>query len=330
MRKKKGGGGEDCGSWMDTYGDMVTLLLCFFVLLYSMSTLDNEKFKIFVRSINPNVSEEQIGINQDEGEYGVEDEIRLDPDDPVVDEVELLNMLYEELAEALNEAGVEGVTVTGGEGYTYVAFQGKTFFGGNSSILTEQGQQVLGVFCDVVAPLTSQISQINIMAHTAQADPEEENTPRGDRVLSAMRAAEVCVFIQNREIIDPEKLVDISYGQFRPVADNNTSEGRAQNRRVELLIIEEGADARSLNEYYEEYMSGANADRTIVTDGMPKAGEEGFVTPQGGEEMPENDASMQPPLLPAEGEGALDNPEEAPPAGAADNPGEAPQGDAAE
>ena len=63
--KKRKSGGEDCGSWMDTYGDMVTLLLCFFVLLYSMSTLDNEKFKIFVRSINPNVSEEQIGINQD-------------------------------------------------------------------------------------------------------------------------------------------------------------------------------------------------------------------------------------------------------------------------
>ena len=41
---KKRGGDEDCGSWMDTYGDMVTLLLCFFVLLYSMSALDMEKF----------------------------------------------------------------------------------------------------------------------------------------------------------------------------------------------------------------------------------------------------------------------------------------------
>ena len=101
--KKRKSGGEDCGSWMDTYGDMVTLLLCFFVLLYSMSTLDNEKFKIFVRSINPNVSEEQIGINQDEGDYGVEDEIRLDPDDPIVDEVELLNMLYEERKQLVSD-----------------------------------------------------------------------------------------------------------------------------------------------------------------------------------------------------------------------------------
>lgn len=42
-RRKKGGGGEDCGSWMDTYGDMVTLLLCFFVMLYSMSDLKDRK-----------------------------------------------------------------------------------------------------------------------------------------------------------------------------------------------------------------------------------------------------------------------------------------------
>ena len=52
-RKKGGGGGEDCGSWMDTYGDMVTLLLCFFVMLYSMSNLDQQKWEVFVKSIFP-------------------------------------------------------------------------------------------------------------------------------------------------------------------------------------------------------------------------------------------------------------------------------------
>ena len=50
-RKKAGGGGEDCGSWMDTYGDMVTLLLCFFVMLYSMSDINQQKWEMFVKSI---------------------------------------------------------------------------------------------------------------------------------------------------------------------------------------------------------------------------------------------------------------------------------------
>ena len=50
IKKKSGGGGG--ANWMDTYGDMVTLLLCFFVLLYSISTIDAEKWMIVVRSFN--------------------------------------------------------------------------------------------------------------------------------------------------------------------------------------------------------------------------------------------------------------------------------------
>ena len=49
MKKKRKAGGA---SWMDTYGDMVTLLLCFFVLLYSMSTVDQEKWEEVVRSFS--------------------------------------------------------------------------------------------------------------------------------------------------------------------------------------------------------------------------------------------------------------------------------------
>ena len=108
------------------------------------------------------------------------------------------------------------------------------------------------------------------MGHTAQADPERANNPRNDRILSVMRAAEVCLFIQGRGIISPDKLVSIGYGQFHPIADNATSEGRAKNRRVEILLIDEGAEIRNINEYFEEYYSGANADKTIVTDGVPE------------------------------------------------------------
>ena len=65
-------------------------------------------------------------------------------------------------------------------------------------------------------------------------------------MLSAMRAAEVCIFIQEKGVIKPEKLVNISYGQFRPVADNSTREGRTKNRRVEILMIDE-ARPHSMN-----------------------------------------------------------------------------------
>ena len=56
--KKKGGGGGGGANWMDTYGDMVTLLLCFFVLLYSISTIDQDKWMVFIQSFNRDAVEE--------------------------------------------------------------------------------------------------------------------------------------------------------------------------------------------------------------------------------------------------------------------------------
>jgi len=273
---KKRGGGDEGGSWMDTYGDLVTLLMTFFVLLYSMSSIDSAKWDVFVRSIFPNgrpgdKSAEQIIIN---GQATDKDEPAGEIGDSGAPENTVdqnnINELYLQIAQALNAAGIDGVEVSRGQDYTFVVFKDKAFFAGDSSVITPQGQETLSIFCDTIAPDANKLSQVNIMGHTAQADPERANNPRNDRILSVMRAAEVCLFIQGRGIISPDKLVSIGYGQFHPIADNATSEGRAKNRRVEILLIDEGAEIRNINEYFEEYYSGANADKTIVTDGVPE------------------------------------------------------------
>lgn len=272
MKKKKSGGGG--ANWMDTYGDMVTLLMTFFVLLYSMSNLDAKKWEVFVRSINPDKGvdqAEQVAIN------GVMDDTEdvLDGGSDIPEqEVFDTEQLYLILAEELERQGVDGVELSRGEDYTFIVFQDRTFFGGDSSELTDTGREVLDVFCDVLDQASDQISQINIMGHTTQADPNRPNFVREDRMLSSMRAAEVCIFIQQREVIEPDKLVTIGYGQFRPLDTADTDEARARNRRVELLLVDEGADTRSLNEYYEEYISGTNADRTVVTDSSRNQGED--------------------------------------------------------
>ena len=307
---KKRGGGDEGGSWMDTYGDLVALLMTFFVLLYSMSSIDSAKWDVFVRSIFPNgrpgdKSAEQIIINgqatnKDEpaGEIGDSGA----PENTV--EADNVNELYLQIAQALNAAGIDGVEVSRGQDYTFVVFKDKAFFAGDSSVITPQGQETLSIFCDTIAPDANKLSQVNIMGHTAQADPERANNPRNDRILSVMRAAEVCLFIQGRGIISPEKLVSIGYGQFHPIADNATSEGRAKNRRVEILLIDEGAEIRNINEYFEEYYSGANADKTIVTDGVPE-------NIQAEQAVPEANTGIEPAVAP---EGAT--PEGTPPSGA--------------
>ena len=271
-RRKKGGGGEDFGSWMDTYGDMVTLLLCFFVMLYSMSSLDQQKWEVFVKSIFPSSGDtEQIAINQDisEAEYDVSgnmefDESVSDPENP--------EELYIALMEALSSSGIEGVSISREDGYTFLVFENQAFFEGDKSDLTSEAVMILDILCNVVQQYEASIAQINIMGHTAQARADRANNARTDRVLSAMRSAEVAAYIQNKNIIDPSKLVGLSYGQYRSVSENDTSEGRAKNRRVEFLIIDSDADIKSMNDYYDELTNSINAGSVLVT------GEEAFDT----------------------------------------------------
>ncbi|MEY8337046.1 flagellar motor protein MotB [Lachnospiraceae bacterium 62-35] len=304
-RRKKIAGDGDCGSWMDTYGDMVTLLLCFFVMLYSMSSLNQQKWEIFVKSIYPNADDkEQIAINEKlaDGEFDVTGNLQIENEiDAEKDE------LYIALLKKLNDNGIEGVSVSRGEGYTFVVFENQAFFNGDSSILTNEATKVLDVFCEAIEPEADKISQIEIMGHTAQAGPDRPNNPRTDRLLSALRSAEVAAYIQSKDIIEPDKLVGISYGQFRPVDSNDTQEGRAKNRRVEFLIVDAGADIKSMNDYYDEYYSNIDEGSVVVTDGVSGESGEGFAPIEGG--SMEGEASMVPTSAPESPEPIINPPD---------------------
>ena len=272
------------GNWMDTYGDMVTLLLTFFIMLYSMSNLDAQKWTIFVKSI-PNIQNqgsENITINSQ-----MSDTPEVDSKGQEIGQEDLqaedVNKLYLTIAESLNQAGVKEATVIRGDDYTYVSFANNVFFGANSSVLTREGQAVLYTFAKAIAPAAGGIEQVNIMSHTAKVTDNSQINPqiiRKDRILSAMRSAEVCIYLQNQNVIKPEKLVDISYGEYRPIADNSTEEGRIKNRRIEFLLLDNGAKERDLNEYYKEFKSGEYTNTTVVTVGQSQS------SSQGGETVP--------------------------------------------
>lgn len=138
-------------------------------------------------------------------------------------------------------------------------------------MLTREGQLVLHTFAKAIAPAAGGIEQVNIMSHTAKVTDNSQNNPqtvRKDRILSAMRSAEVCIYFQQQNVIKPEKLVDISYGEYRPIADNSTEEGRIKNRRIEFLLLDNGAKERDLDEYYKDFKSGEYSNTTVVTVGQ--------------------------------------------------------------
>lgn len=260
------------GSWMDTYGDMVTLLLTFFIMLYSMSNLDAQKWTIFVKSIPTmqNQESENITINSQMSDTPDADSTGQEIAQEDL-QTEDINKLYLTIAESLNQAGVKDAMVIRGDDYTYVSFANNVFFGANSSVLTWEGQEVLYSFAKAIAPAAGGIEQVNIMSHTAKVTDNSQINPqtiRKDRILSAMRSAEVCIYLQQQNVIKPKKLVDISYGEYRPIADNSTEEGRIKNRRIEFLLLDNGAKERDLDEYYKEFKSGEYSNTTVVTVGQ--------------------------------------------------------------
>ena len=223
MHKKRGGGGG--ANWMDTYGDMVTLLLCFFVMLYSMSTMDKEKWVALVESFNPDAVTEQ---NPGGHEVSNMTQEQVDAD---------IEALYQAMQQYVQQENLTAqISITKGSGYVFVSFDNTVFFDGDSYTLRDDGKVVLDQVANSIAQISQSIDEIRVLGHTAQEVADSPNDPTVDRFLATNRAAVVTVYLQQKNIIDPSRLVSVGYGQWRPVAENNDAEGRAKNRRVELLV----------------------------------------------------------------------------------------------
>lgn len=248
--KKRKSSGEGGANWMDTYGDMVTLLLCFFVLLYSISSVDQQKWEIIVKSFNPGADAvSQIVTDSDlkEGDDDVEGHMEK-PE--MLDTFDELFYSLEELVQQQNLS--DSVSVESGEGFAFITFQDMVFFDGDSSVLKDEGKPVLEAFAQAMASAADSIEQIQVLGHTSQASPNIPNEAHTDRLLSAERSAEVVAYLQQVSNLDPAKMISSGFGQFRPIATFDTPEGRAKNRRVEILITRTGSVEQNLDAYYNQ------------------------------------------------------------------------------
>ncbi len=249
MKKRKKKGSESGGSWIDTYADMVTLLLCFFVLLYSISTADQEKWAALVKSMNPDAEELSVvtqegygGIDGVEPPDDLEDEENAGPPKEPTETDKAFDDMYQNLLVMEENLTDAKVTITRTENEIYITYRDKVFFNGDSHILLKEGAVTLSTLCSVLKPSVGAIKEIQILGHTSQADPDKKNTVYVDRTLSSMRAAVVTAYIQDKKLVDGEKLISIGYGQTKPIATNKTPEGRSENRRVEIRIIKNGEE----------------------------------------------------------------------------------------
>lgn len=250
QRKAPESGGG--GTWLNTYADMVTLLLCFFVLMISMSTINEEKFNAFLESfqnIDKEVLEEIIqgsAVGGGEGTGNNQD----------IDEAPM-DTLFEKLEQYVEENNMQSsVSIAKVEDVIYVRFDSAVFFKANEYTLRDDAYEVLEFIGDGLKEYEEEIKVINIMGHTA--NPAYEQDPERTWRLSGERAAVVANYFELNKKIDNMKLVTLGYGDNFPVASNATEEGMRKNRRVELVII--GKDSNINTNIYDALAELYNND----------------------------------------------------------------------
>ncbi len=280
MAKRKRQDEGASSEWLNTYADMVTLLLTFFVLLYSMSTVSEEKWEFLKAALS------NIGITT--SQLVVVDDVTADGDgqvgstgtgigeSPVVEEsdaqidVEMLYKLLEDYVESMSDGEMkESIEIQSGKNYVFIRFTDNVFFNPDSAVLREEGKTVLSEIGGGIKLAEDSIGVIRIEGHTATV-LEDANYRVDDRQLSSDRANAVLKYLEDACGIASEKLSALGYGKYRPIADNATSDGRKKNRRVEILIVEKNInveDQESLKELVSKFFGQDKF--TVDNDYMP-------------------------------------------------------------
>ncbi len=263
-RKKRDAGGGY--SWMDTYGDMVTLLLTFFIMLFSMSTVDENKWKVLVQAFSKtaNASVQQVTIvPEGEGDQIAPalgtDDLNIGEPDIVNDQPIDLQELYEFLMAYVQQNKMEG-TVTiekDAANNVYIRFDNNIFFDGDSSTLRRDSYPIIDFMGKCLKAVEEQIAMVRVNGHTASVPGSGVN----DWSLSSARATGIVTYFEENAGINPLIMTANGYGKNYPRATNDTAEGRAKNRRVEIMIIGKtgdvtGADPQQVLDSLKRMMSG--------------------------------------------------------------------------
>lgn len=247
--------------WMNTFADLMNLLLCFFVMLFAMSTVDAEKFKLIAASFNETFSIFTAGataigdgvlisngvsqlneLDQYINSTGKAEVGEVIPEDlkEVEEKIEQARLeeseeLAEKVEEAITEQGLEDmVELEFTSQYVELTLQGALLFDSGSAVLKEESIPVLeklGVMLERYAEST-----IEIEGHTDNMPMSGAKYSNNDE-LSSGRALSVFNYLIEHTNLDPAMVKHAGRGEYIPIADNTTQEGRAMNRRVEIRIF---------------------------------------------------------------------------------------------
>lgn len=266
-KKKKKDSGGGAANWMNTFADLMNLLLCFFVLLFSMSSVDADKFEALVQSLEhsfsilpqggSSIGDGQMvaaGVNQlqlldqyyleaanskseEEGEDNEAEE--QNPEEALKQEMAEAGLkeseeMAEQIEKMLEEQRIgDQVEIDSNAQFVRITLNGALLFDSGQSKIREDALPLVDKLSLILENYDS--SLIDIEGHTDNVPISNEQYENND-VLSAYRAFAVKNYVLEKTALEAGKINATGCGEYNPVADNGTPEGRARNRRVEIKI----------------------------------------------------------------------------------------------
>ena len=219
-----GGGHESSERWLVSYADFITLLFALFVLLYALSNSNHvdqtRAMTAVARAVG--VHPERGGLRPDLGDSG----------HSTIDEIEHLEAVQEQMVIALQNYPNSGITMKIDERGLVLSLSAAKFFASGAAEIAPSQLPVLDAVIKTILPLD------NLLEIDGFTDsiPMQSGAYRDNWELSAARAAVVLRYALAHSSMPPERFAIAGYGPNRAVGDNSTEEGRALNRRVEIVV----------------------------------------------------------------------------------------------
>lgn len=225
-------------AYMNTYGDMMTLLLCFFVLLFSMADVDSQKFSAAIGSFeggngllvggNSLVEKPTSGSKADG-----------DIDEETIEQQKIneeLKKVEQSLGEFIQDSDLQSlVTVEKEDSDVVIRFDDVLLFDTGKALIKEGGIPVLSAVGNELTKYVRDGYYLRFEGHTDNRPIKTLQFPSNWELSSSRAIAGAKFFIEEMGY-DPAVISAEGFGEYRPIADNSTDKGRAINRRMEIKV----------------------------------------------------------------------------------------------
>ncbi|MDD2779966.1 flagellar motor protein MotB [Sulfuricurvum sp.] len=256
MGKKKCPDCPECmPEWLAAFGDLMSLLLCFFVLLLSMSSMDAKKVSEAIGSLSGAMSVLEGGEQTEVSKRRLQLSTPIESEDETNEEVNRISEAVAEINEMKEKGKGPSVTLEESQdGFVIQLPASLLFKEGSAKIEDEDALLFLKRIAMIVEQLPNQV-EVSVQGHTDDSTPGRTSPYRDNWELSSARAISVLQELMIDGIV-PERLSAAGFSQYRPISSNATAEGRDKNRRVELHFYGTKADKK------------AEAEKTILDQGI--------------------------------------------------------------